>query len=479
MRADKFTWALRLPSVAISGRKKNNNNPLPMFCLTKPSSPRSSFFFPLLVGVFASGLFGLTPLKAITLTGATGRAVEFHLIKEATPKGLTVQLVAEGPVIGVTWEKLDLKALEREQQLIFAAYERAIAGETVELNLASGAMPAAAPASPSQAETPDTAKYPGWLDTKVGKIEFMLQMPASKPRGILLVSLDDFGRSFRYLYGSQDRGKGPWAEFQTKHDFALLSYEVDAGGQGGDPTKIDEFVFADKGSGRALESALGNFATKLKQPELLKLPFAIFGSERTGAAFAYSYLHYKPERILAAVISKGAFYDSAPRPETTKVPVLFIWGEYCKKHELWGSENHAESVLAKASPLKPNWTNGREFRGNSDLNPGMEYFGKQYLLEMIKSRLPEKKSGGVAVAAPDGGEAPEGGTATPSDAGALFDEIDRMKGYKGNVETGEMTKITDPATAMGEDETFIPSEAVGNLWKKFVLGELEPPTPGQ
>jgi hypothetical protein len=42
-----------------------------------------------------------------------------------------------------------------------------------------------------------------------------------------------------------------------------------------------------------------------------------------------------------------------------------------------------------------------------------------------------------------------------------------------------MTKITDPATAMGEDETFIPSEAVGNLWKKFVLGELEPPTPGQ
>jgi hypothetical protein len=444
-------------------------------------NPRVRFtaFVPLLAVALLFLLSLPTPSSAITLTGANGKAVEFHLIKEATPKGLTAQLVADGPVIGVTWDKLDLKALERDQQEIFAAYQRAIAGETVALNLASAAMPAAGPEGAAPAAAPDTAKYPGWLDTKVGKIEFMLQMPTSKPRGILLVSLDDFGRSFRYLYGSQDRGKGPWAEFQTKHDFALLSYEVDAGGQGGDPTKIDEFVFADKGSGRALESALGNFASKLKQPDLLKLPMAIFGSERTGAAFAYSYLHYKPERVLAAVISKGAFYDSAPRPETAKVPVLFIWGEYCKNHELWGSENHAESVLAKSAPLKPNWTNGREFRGNSDLNPVMEYFGKQYLLEMIKSRLSEKKSGGAAPAAAEGGAAPEGGAATSSDAGALFDEVDRAKGYKGNVETGEMTKITDPAAAMGEDETFIPNEAVGNLWKKFVLGELEPPTPAQ
>jgi hypothetical protein len=411
-------------------------------------------------------------VQAITLTGANGKAVPFHLIKEATPKGLTVQLVADGPIIGVTWDKLDLKALERDQKLIFAAYERAIAGETIELNLdeATPGAPSTTDGTTPRPASGAEAKYPGWLDTKVGKIEFMLQLPVSKPRGILLISLDDFGHSFRYLYNIRDRAKGPWADFQSKHDFALLSYDVESSDQAVDPTKIDDFVFADKGSGRALESALGNFASKLKQPELTGLPIAIYGSERTGAAFAYSYLHYKPERVLAAVICKGAFYDSAPRPETAKIPVLFLWGEYCKNHELWASENHAASVLAKAAPLKPNWTNGREFRGNSDLNPELEHFGKLYLIEMIKMRLPEKTGSNTTAPAADG--------AKPEEA-SLLAEIDRTKGYRANVETAEVFKITDPEAALGEEETFIPNDAVSNLWKKFVMGELEAPLPGQ
>jgi hypothetical protein len=437
----------------------------------------SRLSFPVLASVAAALLvFFAFPGRshAITLTGANGKAVQFHLIKEATPKGLTAQLVADGPVIGVTWDKLDLKALERDQQLIFAAYQRALAGETIALNLDEAMT--AAPAAPAAADgaTPKPAsgaesKYPGWLDTKVGKIEFMLQMPLSTPRGILLVSLDDFGHSFRYLYNTQERGKGPWADFQTKHDFAILSYDVESSDQAVDPTKIDEFVFAEKGSGRALESALGNFAAKLKQPELIQLPMVIYGSERTGASFAYSYIHYKPERVLAAVVCKGAFYDSAPRPETAKVPILFLWGEYCKNHELWASENHAATVLAKAAPLKPNWTNGREFRGNSDLNPELEYFGKLYLLEVMKMRLPEKKSNTGAPAAAD---------AAPSES-AKMEPLDRTKGYRGNVETAEVFKITDPEAALGEEETFIPNDGVSNLWKKFVMGELEAPMPAQ
>ena len=416
-------------------------------------------FVALLTGAFALwSVFLPGPAKAVTLTGANGKAVQFHVIKQATPKGLTAQLAPDGPVIGVTWDKLDLQALERDQKLIFAAYERAIAGETIDLNLddAMTGAPASDGSAPP-ADAPQTARFPGWLDTKVGKIEFMLQMPLSKPRGILLVSLDDFGHSFRYLAG-HDLGKGPWAEFQTKHDFALLSYDADPGGNVQDPTKVDDFIYADKGSGRALESALGNFATKLKKPELLELPIAIFASERTGAAFGYSYLNYKPERVIAAVISKGAFYDSAPRPETAKIPILFIWGEYCRNHEMWGSENHAETVLAKAAPLKPNWTNGREFRGTSDLNPVMEYFGRQYLIEMIKMRLPAKSDAGEGTAA--------------------LAEVDRAAGLRGNVETGETAKIGDAAVALREEETYSPNESVANLWKKFVMGELEPPAPG-
>jgi len=441
----------------------------------KKSRPRFTSFVPWRSVALVFLLSAPSLSRAITLTGANGKAVAFHLIKEATPKGLTAQLAADGPVIGVTWDKLDLKAVARDQPLIFAAYERAMAGETIALDLgeAMGGAPAgaaeAAGAAP-KADSQPASRFPGWLDTKVGKIEFMLQMPLSTPRGILLVSLDDYGHSFRYLAGNDDRGKGPWAEFLTKQDFAILSYDVESADEAADPTKIDDFVFADKGSGRALESALGSFATKLKKPELTGLPIAIYGAERTGAAFAYSYLHYKPEKVLAAVICKGGFYDSAPRPETVKIPVLFLWGEYCKNHELWASENHAESVLAKAAPLKPNWTNGREFRGNSDPNPELEYFGRRYLLEMIKMRLPVKT--GSNAAAPDG----EGATAAEA---SVLTGIDRSKGYRGNVETAELLKLDDPEAALGEEETFLPNEAVGNLWKKFVMGELEAPMPGQ
>lgn len=458
----------------------------------KKLRPRLTPLFPLFAVALLGWIACSLPASAITLTGANGKAVEFHVIKQATPKGLTAQLVADGPVIGVTWDKLDLTALERDQKLIFAAYERALAGETIDLNLDSSTVPGAPPA-PGAEPKPNaeaSAKYPGWLDTKVGKIEFMLQLPLSKPRGILLVSLDDFGHSFRYLSSVQEKGKGPWADFQTKHDFAILSYEAGIPEADFDPRKADDFMFADKGSGRALESALGNFATKLKQPELLEVPIVIYAAERTGAAFGYSYLNYKPEKVLAAVLTKGAFYDSAPRPETAKVPILFIWGQYCRNHELWGSENHAESVLAKAAPLKPNWTNGREFRGSSDLNAVTEHFGKQYLLEMIKMRMPEKKSNTGAPAAaeapkpdaatPEGekkeGEGPEA-PAAPVEEAPKFLEIDRTKGYRGNVMTGETFKITDPEAALGPDETFIPNDAVNNLWKKFVLGELEPPMP--
>ena len=432
----------------------------------------------------------------ISLTGANGRAVAFHLIKDATPKGLTAQMVADGPVIGITWEKLDLGALEREHKLIYAAYLRSKEGETIPLNLDRPVDDMAPPAAPDADKGGDKAKasrYPGWFDTSVGKLPFMLQLPLGKPRGVLVISLDDFGRSFQQL-GNQQRGNGPWAEFQTKYDLALLTYDIADGERNLDPTVIDDFVFAAKGSGKALESALSSFAVQTKVADLIDLPIALYGAERTGAAFVYNFVHYKPERILAAVVSKGAFYDAEPTPESAKVPMLFVWGEYSNNHELWKSENYAESVLAKAAPLAPNWTNGREFRGPGDPSPVADFFGKRYLIEVLADRLPEKApppppppaegegkdgkdKGGSAPSTPAEGEKPkeEPTPAAPEKPRPV--EVDRSKGYHGNVETGEVLKITDPAAPMGEDETFIPNEGVSKLWKKFVIGELEAPLP--
>lgn len=456
--------------------------------------PRKAAFlalFLVLTGVTAGRL-----AAEISLTGANGRAVAFQLIKDATPKGLTAQMVADGPVIGITWEKLDLAALEREHKLIYAAYLRTKEGETIPLNLDRPVDGMAPPADPDASKGGDTAKrarYPGWFDTNVGKLTFMLQLPLGKPRGVLVVSLDDFGRSFQRM-GNQQRGSGPWAEFQTKYDLALLTYDIADGERNLDPTIIDDFVFASKGSGKALESALNSFAVQTKMPDLIDLPIALYGEERTGAAFVYNFVHYKPERILAAVVSKGAFYDAEPTPESAKVPMLFVWGEYSNNHEIWKSENYAESVLAKAAPLAPNWTNGREFRGPGDPSPVADFFGKRYLIEVLADRLPEKSAPPPPPAAPAEGESADGkakgGTATPAEGEKSKEEpappapekprpveLDRAQGYRGNVETGEVFKITDPAAPLGEDETFIPNEGVNKLWKKFVLGELEAPLP--
>lgn len=431
------------------------------------------------------------PVSAITLTGSNGRAVEFFLIKSATPKGITVQMVADGPILGIPWAKLDLKALEENQKLIFSAYERTKDGETVELDLgATPAPPASADGTPGAPATPSTApKYPGWSDTKIGNIEFMIQLPAGVPKGVLLLSLDDFGDAFRYVQ-IHERGSGLWSDFQNKLGFALLSYDL--GKNTRDATKIDEFIYAQKGSGKALISALNDFAVKLKQPALSEVPIAIYGAERTGAAFAYHFAQWMPERTLAVSLSKGAFYDAEPTEASLKVPIMFIWGQYCTNAQLWGSENSAEPILAKYASKAPNWSSGREFRGKDEQNPEVIYFGQQYLLETIPMRLNERKPK-PAAPKPEAVEADEkAGEAKPpvqpdakpeeepeEEKTPLIRELDRSKGMMGNLATGDVFQITDPAAAPGENETFLPNAKIGGLWKKFLEGELEPKFPGK
>jgi hypothetical protein len=441
-------------------------------------SPALRRFLPFFLMVWS--LLPVLSVSAITLKGSNGRAVEFHTIKSATPKGITAQMVPDGPVLGIPWEKLDLAALETDQNAIYEAYLRTKEGETIELDLAEGM--AAKPADPDAPPAPPKERYIGWMDTKVGAIEFMLQMPAAKPRGVLVISLDDYGDAFRNVQG-HEKGSGVWSEFQNKHDLALLSYSLGSGQE--DPTKLDSFVFAHKGSGKTLLTALKNFATKIKEPGFADLPIALYGAGRTGAAFVYNFVQAHPERVLAAVVSKGAFYDAEPTEASAKVPMLFIWGEYCSKHELWQSENSAEPILAKYASRKPNWTNSRELRGRDEQNLEVEYMAKQYLLKVIPGRMPEVKPPAPPVLEPDPAAKPaEGAPAAetkpePPPEPEIPEpvELDRAKGSVGNIKTGVVVKISDPAAELGPDETFIPNGEVATIWKKFILGELEAPVP--
>lgn len=423
-----------------------------------------------MAAVAVSICFGTPAAHAITLKGSNGKEVEFHSIHTATPKGITAQIAADSPVIGIPWEKLDLTALATDHPEIHAAYLKAQAGETVTLAGISEGMKKEETETPEKpAEAPP--KYEGWVEVQVGKMEFMLQLPGAEPRGVLLISTSDYGSPFT-MVSHHERGNGVWSEFQDKHAFALLSY--DARTREPDPRVLPEFVKSDMKGGQAVLSALSAFASKLNKPALADLPIAVYGAERTGAAFAYNFIQNHPERVLAATLSKGAFYDVEPTAESVKVPVMFLWGEYSNDAELWASENTELAVLAKVAPMKPFWTNAREFRGSGDLNAAVEYFGKQYLREMIPLRMPAEAPAPAKPAEGEAAEAPAEAAPAPASKPKLKD-LDRSKGMVGNLETGETTNLSDPDKVMGENETYLPNQTVAKLWKQLLEGTLEAP----
>lgn len=393
-----------------------------------------------------------TMVSAITLKGANGREVDFHAVKSAAPGGLTVQMSADSADLEVPWTSFDLADLEKQHPDIHAAYERAKVGETIDLTekKAEKDKEKDALAAPKKSAP---AKYEGWLDTKIGNISFMIQVPKEEVRGILLISFDDFGDSFKWAEFHK-KGTGQWGIFQTKFGMALLAYNADRSNR--NPTKLEDFVHSEAGSGKALMTALGNFATQLDQPALANAPIAVLARGRTGAAFAFNFVQEYPERILAASLYDGGFYDATPTEASAKVPMLLMWGQYSNRQELWGSTSNSVEVLAKVASMKTCWTNGREFRGQGTLTPENEYFARQYLLTMIEERLP-KAEDAAASGAPE------------------LAALNRGSGSVGNVLTGEVSTISSADADLGEDETFLPNATVIRYWKGFVTGTLEIP----
>lgn len=387
--------------------------------------------------VFSSLLLLAPNVQAISLTGSTGRQVEFVGIKEATPKGLTAQVAADSGIIGVTWDKLDLTALATEHPAIHEAYVASQQGATTELNL--GIFAPTVPEKKAEA----LPRYEGWLDLTLGKREYFLQLPGGEPEGILLVAVTDYGRAAQMVVG-HPRGSGPLAKLQDSLKLAVLTYEFDMASK--DPTVVDPFIYAEKGSGADILKALEAFAAKTNKPALASLPIAIFSSERVGAAFAYHFIQWKPERILAAVLIKGAFYEAAPNPAAAQVPVLFLDGEYASSPGIWHTEATAKKLFSDHAAAIPNWTRAVEYRGRDTMSEMSDHVGKEYLRQMIPQRKPDE-------------------------AGVLA-ELDRSKGKVGHLKTGEVRDLTE--SPLAPDETFLPSAEFAKLWKALRDGTLEP-----
>ncbi|MDF1859293.1 MAG: hypothetical protein P1U87_03705 [Verrucomicrobiales bacterium] len=424
---------------------------------------------------------------AITLTGANGRKVEFAGIKDATPKGITVQMEPEGKLLGVPWSKLDLKALETENALIFAGYQLALKGETTAIDLGTYA-PEGMKHAKGQPNTPvaPTRRWQGWEDTDIAGVKYLLQLPLGKPRGILLIAKGADGNSFRYLMGHQ-KGSGDWGPFQNKYQLALLTYEYGYMEVTKDVTKMDPFGYADKGSGENILKAINKFAIELKKPELVDIPIAIYGADRVGAALSYSFVQWKPERVMAAVAVKGAFYEAKPTEASAKVPMLFVWGQYSNMPEIWQTEATASKLFADNAGMPLNWTSAREYRGRAGLNPLVEHFAREYLKEMIELRIPDEvpdppKEEPKPEGADDGKGKGKGSDKEEKEEPAKVEqppmkEIDRSNGYVGVIISGETRKIEDPNAPVAEGETFILNLDLSRMWRDFSQDKFDPPRP--
>ena len=403
-----------------------------------------SVFFLFALCLFVEGL-SISEGHAIPLAGSNGRIVEFEVVKKASPEGLTVQVEKGGDEIQLGWDKLDLEHLQKNHPALYQAYQAAQKGASTELHLGTTPDPAA-PMKKSEPELKnyrDGAERHGWYETGGGGGKFGIQLPDQEVKGVLLVSMGQDGRSMRYMGGV---GVTRWAKFAEKFQFAVMSYEfpVTRGNGDYDVTKAAPYIFADK-SGEGVISALESFAEKAQKPALKEVPIAVFGFDVLGAAFAFNFVQNHPDRVIAAVVAKGAFYAAELNEDATKVPLLLLWGEYDQDIDRWNPFSDHQETYEKALELRPNWTHAMEPRGPSGETPLSFTMGMTFLNRMILARLN-----------------PEGG----------LKELNREDAWVGNLKTREIRRMEDPERVLEPHETWLPNGEVAKLWEDFSNGAL-------
>lgn len=172
----------------------------------------------------------------------------------------------------------------------------------------------------------------------------------------------------------------------------------------------------------------------------------IYGRDVGGGAFAYNLAQWKPERIAAAVVSKGAFFNTDPSEASAKVPLMFIMGEFDNEWELYNGKNLAKEVFEKHAGLTPNWTLAIELRGTSGDSLEAYTMSQAFLKSVTPMRI--------------GGEG--------------LQDIDRSSSWVGDLESNKTSKAGG-STEWTASKTWLPDSRCAKTWAGFVTGTLPPP----
>lgn len=417
-----------------------------------------------MMAVVCCAIFFVSPSACgIPITSSNGKTVDFAGVKSASPAGLEVQVTKDAPPLTLPWSRLDLKKLETENPQIHEARKKTLDGKKVELNLGSFAPEKPMETKPAdrmgrlEAEGIFERSVKGGGDDNFSSLKLALKLPGGKAKGIFLyvtgaaVKSPDGGEKFSAgIFDTTSTAiakQGPWFPYAGRHGLAIAGIAVDDSG----PKKgAVPYYEVSKGIGDALLRAIDMVADGAKREELKTAPLIMYGRDVGGGALVYNLAQWKPERIAAAVVAKGAFYNAEPTEASAKVPLMFVQGEYDNDWELFGGKNLADEVVGKYANLTPNWTYALEPRGTSGDSLQVYTIVQAFLDSVTPMRI-----GGVGLTA-----------------------IDRTSSWVGDIKA-KQTSQAGGGTEWTADKTWLPDAQFAKLWEGFVTGTLEPKIPGQ
>jgi hypothetical protein len=242
------------------------------------------------------------------------------------------------------------------------------------------------------------------------------------------------------LVPGQDRdGRGmindvAWQDLARKYRLALVACCMQGGG----------YYEASTGTGDALLEAMKNFAKQSSHDEMARAPLLLYG-ESAGGEFNYNFVLWKPERVMAFIVNKGAYYNGESADARTRsVPGLFFLGQ--KDSDLriqaitsiW-TVGRKEGALWALAP-QPN--SGHEFSKTASV-------ARIFFDGVLKNRLPDD-----AAAFGDGPQ---------------MKPMQESQGWLGDLTLHEIhAESADEQSSL--HAAWLPDEASANAWKAFVSG---------
>jgi hypothetical protein len=177
----------------------------------------------------------------------------------------------------------------------------------------------------AQGQSFQTAVTPLQNETFAGPCRYDLTLPAGRHPVLAVWVTFDRGLDIMKFYSDPDV-----VAFARRHDLALMMpHQCPSKNAPGGPNEMD--MDPSHGIGRALFTALEQFAQQSGHPELSSAKLILLGFSGTGALFA-RFVGYAPDRVVASIPTDPGHYDPVGvdkvrlPPAALAVPELVIAG---------------------------------------------------------------------------------------------------------------------------------------------------------